>query len=249
MTAKKYSAILIDDEKSALLGLQNKVGELFPQLMIEAVFQKPEEAIEWLREHQPDIVFLDIKMPRMTGFELLSQLDKVEFQLIFVTAYCDYALEAIKKSAVGYILKPVDDDDLIKAVNKAIETIDLKKEAEQTKKVIELLHETLTETNKIIVPTSKGFSFIHTDDVIRIEGYEGYTKFHLTSGDEIVSSYNLGKFEKKLDNKLFFKCHKSHIINLKKVTGYENEGYILLENNHRVPISRVNKKVFLRLFE
>ena len=249
MTDKKYTAVLIDDEKSALLGLQNKVGELFPQIIIEAVFQKPEEAIEWLSERQPDMVFLDIKMPRMTGFELLSRLERIDFQLIFVTAYCDYALEAIKKSAVGYVLKPVDDEDLIKTVNKAIETIELKKEAEQTKKVIALLNETLTETNKIIVPTSKGFSFIHADDVIRIEGYEGYTKFHLVSGEEIVSSYNLGKFEKKLDSKMFFKCHKSHIVNLKKVVGYENEGFILLENNHRVPISRANKKIFLGLFE
>ncbi len=249
MKTKSYTAVIIDDELSALKGLENKLTALFPNLEIAGRFRKPEEAIEWLSENTPDIVFLDIQMPRMTGFELLARLKSVHFQLIFVTAYCDYALDAIKQSAVGYVMKPVDDDDLSRAVSKALEIIEMQEEARQTKKVMDLLSQTLSETGKIIVPTSRGFSFIPKDDVIRIEGYEGYTKFHLAGGEELVSSYNLGKFEKKLNDKRFFKCHKSHIINLKKVKGYENEGFILLENNHRVPISRTYKKAFLGLFE
>lgn len=98
------------------------------------------------------------------------------------------------------------------------------------------------------MPTSKGMSFIPQEEVMHLEGYEGYTKIHLTNTSIITSSYNLGKFEKLLSSK-FFKCHKSHIINLEKVRHFENEGYVVLENDYRVPISKTNKKAFLSLFK
>jgi len=105
----------------------------------------------------------------------------------------------------------------------------------------------LQKNNKIIVPTSKGVSFIPQIEVMHLEGYEGYTKIHLMDGKTLISSYNLGKFEKLLSTS-FFKCHKSHIINIEKVRHFENEGYIILDNDYRVPISRSNKKAFLSLF-
>ncbi len=244
----KRTAILVDDEVSALKGLQQKIEKLFPEIEILNAFQKPEEAIRAIKEKQPDILFLDIEMPRMNGFELLSALNEINFQVIFVTAYSEYALDALKQSAIDYVLKPVDNEELTNAINKALEVIKLKHQNESNTKLIEMLTETITNTNKIIIPTAKGLSFIPQDDVLHLEGYEGYTKFHLTNNTEIVSSYNLGKFEKSLSS-IFFKCHKSHIINIEKVRSFENEGYIVLEGEYRVPISKANRKVFLDLFQ
>jgi two-component system LytT family response regulator len=146
------------------------------------------------------------------------------------------------------VLKPVDDEELKEAVSKAITSIEQSQQLENNTKLIEILTETISNKNKIIVPTEKGLSFIPQDEVQHLEGYDGYTKFHLSNKTELLSSYNLGKFEPSL-GRIFFKCHKSHIVNLERVRSFENEGYLLLENGNRVPISKANKRTFLELFK
>ncbi len=251
MNQMNLTAVLVDDEQSTLQTLERQLNELFPALGIVRTFDKPEKALYYLNEpaNQPDILFLDVQMPRMDGLELLARLNEINFQLVFVTAHPQYALDAIKHSAVDYILKPIDPDDLQAAVAKAMERIRQNREQEQTRELIALLGENIRASGKIIVPTATGLSFIPVDEVLHIEGAEGYTKFHLTDGSELLSSYNIGKFEKKLDQRIFFKCHKSHIINIRKVRSFENEGYIVLEGDYRVPISRANRKFFLDLFQ
>ncbi|MDX1774473.1 LytTR family two component transcriptional regulator [Oceanihabitans sediminis] len=241
------TAILVDDEISNLKGLQKKLENLFPEIHILGAYQKPEEAILAIEKEEVHILFLDIQMPRINGFELLSKLNRVNFQVIFVTAYSEYAIDAFKKSAIDYVLKPVDNDDLLVAVNKALEVIKLKKESASNLKLVNLLEENISTNNKLIIPTQKGLSFIPQEEVLHLEGYEGYTKIHIINGVTIMSSYNLGKFEKLLSSK-FFKCHKSHIINIEKVRHFENEGYVVLDNETRVPISKTNKKAFLSMF-
>ena len=243
---KRIKAILVDDEESALMGLKQKVEKLFPEIQILNVYQKPEEAIVEINKLEPDLVFLDIEMPRIDGFELLSELAHVNFQVIFVTAYSEYALKALKQSAVDYLLKPIDDADLKIAVNKAVRITEEKRQSDSNSDMISLLTKTKSKYNKIIVPTAKGISFIPQKEVMHLEGYKGYTKIHLINKETIISSYNLGKFEKML-KKNFFKSHKSHIINMDNVRHFENEGYIILDNNYRVPIAKANKKAFLDL--
>ena len=133
-------------------------------------------------------------------------------------------------------------------MNKALDLIRLKNESDNNSKLVSLLEENIANNNKIVVPTKKGVSFIPQDEVLHLEGYDGYTKIHLIDKTTIMSSYNLGKFEKLLNSK-FFKCHKSHIINLEKVRHFENEGYVVLDNTYRVPISKANRKAFLSLFK
>jgi len=241
------NAILVDDEISNLKGLEQKLNKLFPEIKVLNTYQKPEDAIKNIIDLEPDLLFLDIEMPRINGFELLSQLNEIKFQVIFVTAYSEYALDALKQSAIDYVLKPIDNADLKLAVNKAIAIIKEKRQSENNSKLVSLLSETISKNNKIIVPTTKGMSFIPQDEVFHLEGYDGYTKIHLEDTSMLISSYNLGKFEKLVSNK-FFKCHKSHIINLEKVRSFENEGYVVLENKERVPISKTHKKAFLDLF-
>lgn len=244
---KTLTAVLIDDEVSNLKGLAQKLDKLFPEIEIIHTFQKPEDAVKSLQTEQPDLVFLDIEMPRINGFDLLSQLSNIQFQVIFVTAYSEYAIEAFKQNAIDYVLKPIDNADLTVAVDKAIKVIEEKSALNNSHKLVNLLTGALADYKKIIIPTSKGLSFIPQEEVIHLEGYEGYTKIHLIDATTITSSYNLGRFEKLLSS-VFFKCHKSHIINLEKVRHFENEGYVVLDNEYRVPISKTNKKAFLKLF-
>ncbi len=242
-----YSAILVDDELSALGLLENKVSDLCPDLDIKATFQSPATALKELKLNPPDILFLDIEMPRMSGFDLLMELSEVNFQVIFVTAYSEYALKALKESAVDYILKPVDDSELLEAVEKARTAIIKQQQAQSGENLLQVLKDTISRTKKIVVPTAKGLSLIPENEVVHLEGYEGYTRIHLISGETITSSYNLGKFAKSL-SEIFFKCHKSHIVNIESVRTFENEGYLLLSNDTRVPISKTHRKVFLGLF-
>lgn len=240
-------AILIDDEQSALQGLHSKLIKQYPEIEIIGAFQNPEEGLQALTTAECNLLFLDIEMPRMTGFELLTKLNKIEFQVIFVTAYSDYALKAFKQDAIDYILKPIDNDDLKVAIDKAIKRIESIEQNNHNAKLVKILTNNLNLSGKVVVPTSTGISFIPEVEVKHLEGYEGYTKIHLTNTSTITSSYNLGKFEKSLGDN-FFKCHKSHIVNLAHIRGIENEGYLVFDGNYRVPISRNNKKLFLNLF-
>lgn len=244
---EKIKAILVDDEISNLKGLEKKLNTLFPNIIILEKFQEPEAAIKKLNNTAIDILFLDIQMPRINGFELLSAIKNINFQIIFVTAYSEFALDAFKKNAIDYILKPIDNNELKAAVNKAFENLKLQKEQNNFDKLSKLIRENMAQNNKIIVPTQNGVSFLNEDEVLHLEGYQGYTKIHLQNNTILTSSYNLGKFEKTIGPK-FFKCHKSHIINLEKVRHLENEGYLILDNETHVPISRANKKLFLNLF-
>lgn len=244
---KHIKAILVDDEISNLKGLEKKIHTLFPDIIILEKFQEPEAAIKKINSTVIDILFLDIQMPRINGFELLSAIKNINFQIIFVTAYSEFALDAFKNNAIDYILKPVDNNELKAAVNKALENLKLQKEQNNFDKLSKLISENMAQNNKIIVPTQNGISFLNEDEVLHLEGYQGYTKIHLQNNTILTSSYNLGKFEKTIGPK-FFKCHKSHIINLQKVRHLENEGYLILDNEILVPISKANKKLFLNLF-
>ncbi len=244
----KITAVLIDDETFVLKGLKNKIEKLFPNVSIIATFSQPEEAITYLSSNSPDIVFLDIQMPRYNGFDLLEEIKNISFQLIFVTAYSEFGLKALKASALDYLLKPIDEKELKNAIEKAIKNTKKDRNLMQQEKLINLFTQSFTDYNKIIIPTTKGISFIQPKELLHLEGYEGYTKFHLTKNEVITSSYNLGKFEKKLPN-YFFKCHKSHIVNLNNMKEYENDGYIVLSNEKRVPISKTYKKLFINLID
>ena len=239
--------ILVDDEAAALELVAQKLAQHFPDLQIMGSYQKPEAAVAAIKKDPPHILLVDVEMPRMNGFELLAQVEPLDFQVVFVTAYNQYALDALKRSAVDYVLKPIDDEDFIQAMEKAIAAHRSEQDAGAQGHLIELLQQTLSSSRKLIVPTTKGLSFIPQEEILHLEGEEGYTRIHLVDGSNVLSSYSLGKFQPMLAE-AFFKCHKSHIVNIGKVRSFENEGYLVLDGGNRVPISRANKKVFLDLF-
>lgn len=242
------NCILVDDEIASLKNLERKINQFFPNLTILEKFQKPEDAILYLNTNEVCLVFLDIQMPRINGFEVLTTVTNVDFKVIFVTAYNEYALEALKKSAIDYILKPIDDDDLKVAIQKTIKLIDEENESTHNKELLELLQESISNQKKLLVPNEKGFSVIDQNDILYLEGYDGYTKINIDPERQIISSYGLGKYEQKL-NANFFKTHKSYIVNLNKIIEFEKEGYVVLSNNVRIPISKKSKNELLDLLK
>lgn len=242
------NCVLIDDEIASLKNLERKINQFFPYLTILNKFSTPEDAILYLNEYEVDIVFLDIQMPRINGFELLTNIIEVNFKIIFVTAFNEYALEALKKAAIDYILKPIDDDDLKVAINKTITLIIDENETYENKKLLNLLQQSVLEHKKLLIPNAKGFSVIEQNEIIYLEGYDGYTKINIDSKRQVISSYGLGKYEEKL-NSNFFKTHKSYIVNINKIIEFEKEGYVILNGNIRIPISKKIKNDLLELLK
>ena len=237
--------VIVDDEKKAIKNLETKLKRLYPELEHLKSFDDPVRALDFINNNKIDLVFLDIEMPNLSGFDLLSKVESPDFEIIFVTAYNQYAIDAIKYAAIGYIVKPIDTDELKEAIEKAKTNIEQKLALVNNKKLLDLLTQ---QNNMISIPVQGGYSFVKIDDILRLEGIDGYTKIICNTGKEFLSSYSLGKFTEMIQsNPLFFQTHRSHIVNLKYVTGLLNEGYVELEDKKTVPLSRNKKKLLMEL--
>ena len=245
---KKINAIIIDDENKALESLQLKVNRFFPEINIIATSTNPEKAIELINLHQPDLVFLDIEMPVLSGFDVLSKVTIADFETIFVTAYNNYAIEAIKHAAIGYILKPIDNDELQLSIKNALQNIAKKTAFQSNQDLLEHLGVNKSKTS-ITVPTTKGLTFIKATNIIRFEGVDGYTKIICNDKKEILSSYNIGKFVKILEKSNFFLPHKSHFINLNYVESILKEGTISLKDGSIIPLSKTKRSDLIHKME
>ncbi|WP_055447517.1 LytR/AlgR family response regulator transcription factor [Lacinutrix mariniflava] len=241
----KIKTILIDDERKAIAILKNKLERLCPGIEIIAETQNPKEGIALIKELQPDLVFLDIAMPELSGFDVLKQFEKPDFEIIFATAFDNYAIEAIKHCAIGYLVKPVDNSDLVDAVKNAKHNIEEKTALIKNKQLIENLGAQTFQKKKIIVPSVEGLEFVKIEDVIHCEGETGYTKIHLKNEKSMMSSNSIGHFNKMLENNDFYLVHKSHLINLSYIEKYLNEGYVVLTGNAKIPVSRNRRQEFL----
>lgn len=244
----KIKTILLDDEPKSLTIIEEKLGRLFPQIDISGKFTDPEVALHALDSINPDLIFLDIAMPRMSGFEFLKNIPNPRFELIFITAFGDYAIEAIKHAAIGYLVKPVVNDELVLAVNNAIRNIELKNSLEHNRFLKESLVITDETKKKLVIPYDGGLIFSEYNKILRLEGETGYTRIFFTDGSNILSAYNIGYYYGMLNKKIFFQCHKSHIINVSYITRYLNEGIIELNGKHQVPLSRNKRGDFLAIF-
>lgn len=235
-----YKCVLIDDEPKMTELLADMLKELFPELKIEATFNSWKPALPYLRSNSPDILFTDISMPEKTGFDLLELLPDLRSEIIFVTAHTEYAMEAFNFDVCGYLLKPLNEKNLLKTVDRAIKRINTKK---NTNNSAEPNH-----TNKIGIPDSTGVNYISIHDIIYCESQNRYTKV-VTTSKEILSSYNLGKFNEYLVTDNFYQAHRSFIINLNHVLKYDSSGIIVMTNNKEIPLSRSNRDEFMMKFE
>lgn len=237
--------ILIDDERKALAILINKLERLCPNVKIIAQTQNPKEGIQLIKNLKPDLVFLDVAMPEISGFDVLKQFNNPEFEIIFATAFDDYAIQAIKHCAIGYLVKPIDNKDLVNAVNNAYQNLQDKSALQKNKQLIENLGVQSFQQKKIIIPCVEGLEFIKIEDILHCQGETGYTKIYLKNGKSMLSSSSIGHFSRLLESSNFYLVHKSHLINLNYIEKYLNEGYVILQGNIQIPVSRNRRQAFL----
>lgn len=233
------NVILIDDEHKAIKSLEWEINNFCEDVEILKTFTSAEKAIEYLKYHDPDCVFLDVKMPEMDGFQFLERFPKRNFAVIFVTAYSQFAIKAIKENALDYLLKPIDSDDLISTVEKL---------KAQKHKAFDALEERLRNTNnkRIAIPVEGKLIFVNIDQIIYCKSDGNYCKIHLEDKKPLFISKKLKDIQNLLPESDFFRIHNSYLINLKKVLEYQkSEGYVLLENQKLIPVSRSKKSEFL----
>ncbi|MBS1948163.1 MAG: response regulator transcription factor [Bacteroidetes bacterium] len=248
MSIQNIKAILIDDELTSLKNLKQKIDEFCKQIVVIGAFDKPEEAIPAIRDLMPDVLFLDIEMPKMNGFRMLEQLGDYNAEIIFTTAYNHYAIDALRVSAFDYLVKPVAIEDLENTVKRL-----LAKKEMHTRERMHVLKQSInqekSQENKIAVPLTDGLEFIVIKDIVRIESSAGYSRIFLMKGQPILVTKLLKDFEDMLTPYHFFRVHNSHLINLKYIKKYLRGigGQVLLENGDIIDVSRRKKDEFINL--
>ncbi len=244
------NAIIIDDEPHCRNVIERILDKHCPDIKVVATCADGIEGLKAILQLQPDIVFLDVEMPRMNGLQMLEALGKedLKFTLIFTTAYDKFAVQAFKFSAFDYLLKPIDDAELISALQKLESTIT---PAAQ----IQHLRDNLNANglyNKLTIATSRGITFLELTDIVALEADSNYTKIFLVSGETILASKTLGYFDDLLsDRPQFFRTHKQYIINLSYIKEYlsgENN-LVLLRNGLQIRLARTRRQAFLELFK
>jgi two-component system LytT family response regulator len=239
------TAIIIDDENKGRIALRQKLNDYCPEIQIVGEAENGDQGIILIQQYKPNLVFLDIEMPRMNGFDMLNHLSEKNFHLIFTTAYDHYAIKAIKFAAFDYLLKPIDIEELKNAVGKLkkIKPLDI---TPQLDILIQSANLRSKGYQKIAIPTMEGISFFEIDDLIHLDAESNYTMLYFTQNRKILASKTLKEFEEQLPVDKFFRIHHSHIVNLKFIVKYikGEGGQLLMENGKSLDVSR-RKKVDL----
>ncbi|MGZ3837749.1 MAG: LytR/AlgR family response regulator transcription factor [Flavisolibacter sp.] len=243
-------AAIIDDEVHCLETLEILLKEYCPDIELVARCRSAREGLEEIRKNRPQLVFLDIEMPGMNGFEMLEELTEISFSVIFTTSYDQYAIKAIRFSALDYLLKPIGPQELIQAVKRIKEQPSLPM-AEQFRLLLQKLQDKDHHFNKIAVPTVEGFELIPADKIIRCEADDNYTHLFLTTKNKITACRTLKEIEEQLREFSFFiRVHHSYMVNLNEVTKYirGEGGYLVMTDGSTVNVSRSRKEALLRRF-
>lgn len=236
--------VILDDEPHATKSLEILLSEDCPQVQVIASFNHPAEALVFLRSNQIDLLFLDIDMPFMNGFELLNRLAPINFNIVFVTAYDQYAIKAFKFSAFDYLLKPVDEVELINSVRKLENESKKNTQNSNFEHLLEVFKSGQTAVKRIALPTLEGFEFVEVEKIIRCESDSNYTKIFMQNIPMMLVSRTLKEIEEILSDLPFIRVHNSHIIAKNHVKKYvkADGGYILMIDNAEIPISRARKE-------
>lgn len=238
-------AVIIDDEPDSRQTVTNILQNFCKNIEVAGQAANVTTGLELIRAENPDVVFLDIQMPDGTGFDLLEKIHEINFQVIFVTAYDQYALRAIKFRAIDYILKPVDPQQLVDAVGKLREKEPGYADINQK---INILLRNRNGLERITLPTSDGYKFVNIKDIIRCEADSNYTNFYLNSGDKVIVTRTMKEYEDSLSGLDFVRVHQSHLVNLKYIDRYikGDGGTIIMLDGAEVEVSRRRKDEFLR---
>jgi two-component system LytT family response regulator len=242
-------AVLIDDESNGLKSLELLIKKFATDVKIVASTTDPKKGIDLINNYRPDIVFLDINMPNMNGFELLDKLSHRHFHLIFTTAHIEYALKAIKQRAIDYLLKPIGEEDLRKAVDKVNKKIAENQRPQDVAELLSALQD--NKSIKVTIPAKDGIELVMPNEIIYIEASSNNCIVKLNEREQVLVTKGLKEYEEQLCNKElpFIRIHNSFIINVNYATKYlrEEGGMVVMKDKKNIPISKNKKDEFLRL--
>jgi two-component system LytT family response regulator len=240
--------VLVDDETDSIRVLQKLLEKYCPQVTVVGTAEGVETALAAIQGTRPDLLFLDIEMMQGNAFDLLNQLRPLTFQVIFVTAFDNYAIRAFKYSAVDYLLKPVDIDELVSAVDRVSERSQQKNIIDQMQVFLDNMGTFNLATQKMAVPTVDGLIFINLKEVVRLEAKSSYTQILMENGEVVTATRTIKDYEDILPEGLFCRIHNSHIINLQKIEKYHKGrgGYVTLEDGSTIEVASRRRQEFMR---
>ncbi len=245
--SEKLRTIVVDDEPDARGFITSIAAEYCPAVDIVGTAGDIREGVEKIGSLKPDLVFLDVEMPHGTGFDLLTEFPEKDFDVIFITAFNHYAIQAIRFSAVDYILKPININEFIAAVDKVVRkrAVSHDRGNDNVKALLENLRSGMP--SRLAIPTSDGMEYINPKEIIRLEAERSYSWFFMTGNRKILVSRHLKEFQELLDDRYFFRPHNSYLINLKFVKKFirRDGGYIEMLDGAQIPVSRTRRELFL----
>lgn len=245
-----FKAVIIEDEIASQKTLESYINKYCEDVEICGIADSVASGKKLIESKKPVLVFLDIEMPFGNGFDLLDQVSYSDFEVIFITAFSDYALRAIQVSAANYLLKPVSIDELVSAVNEVKERLQLEKDFMHTKILVENINLDNRQHHKIILPTMEGFEVVRIGDIIHCTADDNFTKFHLENGKQLMICRSLKYYEELLSDFDFIRVHKSNLINRHYVKRYRKGkgGTAIMNNGDEIDISQGGKQKFLDAF-
>jgi two-component system LytT family response regulator len=240
-------AIIVDDEPNCCKTLSLLLERYCAEVKVTGTFYNGSDALEAINISPPDLVFLDVQMPKMNGFEMLEKLPAVNFHLIFTTSYDEYALKAIRFSAIDYLLKPIDREELQRAVQKVVRRMEAPL-PEQLKIILERIQHPSAASNKIALPTMEGLQMISVQSIISCEADDNYTTLMLKGNKKLVISCTLKVIGEMLEDHSFIRVHRSSLVNIDEVEKYvkADGGYVVMSNGSHIYISRNKKEELMR---
>ena len=233
----KLKAIIVEDNGFMATALEDLLRQFSQSVSLAGLANSGETAIEIIREVKPDVVFLDVELQDMTGFELLRRLPDIRFKTVFTTAYSHYAIEAFQINALHYLVKPIKRHELSEAIQRCLAS---SYNADKFSATISDIDRNFSSNGKLILPTQTGTLRFSFQQITHLEGERNYSFIHLLNGGKVLSSKNLAYFEDALDEHQFFRCHRSFIINKVHVESVGHE-IVLLKNGQQIPVSRRKK--------
>lgn len=244
------NAVIIDDEINNIDNLEGLLKKYCPQVQVTGTAMNADEGITLIKKLQPKLIFLDIQMPGKNGFDMLSDLPDHNFEIILITAHDQYGIKAIKFSAVDYLLKPLDIEELKRAIQKAAQRIKEKMQNHELENLLQLLKNREEKSaHKLALPTLKETRFVSPGDIIRCESSNAYTSFYISTGEKIVVSKPIYEYEELLSDFGFIRCHQSHLVNKEYIKSWVkgDGGYLILQNGNEIPVSKSKKEILAQV--
>lgn len=247
----KLKAVIVEDEAKSIEVLKYMIERHLPEdVDIVKTLESSTKALDYLSSHDADLVFMDIQMPGLDGFELLDRLEKVEFDIIFVTAYNNYATKAFRYYAIDYLLKPVITDELIDAVKRVKEKHGFRYNKSDLMRIFKAIDQSEPQIKRLAVPTREGLEFVQMENILRLEADGNYTNIFLKTGKRLYTSKTLKFFDQILPKEQFYRPHQSHIIQISSMKKYvkTDGGYIIMTDGTNISISRNKRQEFTKRF-